>query len=230
MFQPSTSLLQKVDGSAKLSQGQIQVVASVTGPIEAKLRQELPTSAALELVIRPATGVSLTREKLLEDKVRSVLQAVIIAEKYPRQLIQIVVQFLTCDQDFSASEDARNFTANELNAALNCCYFALVDAGVALSCSFASVSLSVDSESEKVIFDPSLDQLLGSKSHHVISYSIKDQQAENLLLVQSQGLFTETQLVNILDAAADKCQDLHNKYQRRAVLEKIERDFVWKLE
>lgn len=55
-----TSLLKQVDGSASWKQGGTTVIASVTGPIEAKSRDEVPTAATLDLVVRPAIGLSST--------------------------------------------------------------------------------------------------------------------------------------------------------------------------
>lgn len=222
----SSSVLSQVDGSAQLSLGPIKVLASITGPIEAKARQELPTLASLEIIIRPATGVSLTREKLLEDKLRSLLQSIIIRHKYPRQLIQIVIQFLTTDTD--ESESSRSFTTNELNAAINCCYFALIDANIALYNSFASVSLCIPHGSSEFIFNPSIKQLLECESHHVICYDIKDQQADRILLVESQGSFSEDQLYLAMDEASKECEKIHNTDQRPSVVDKVKRDFIWK--
>ena len=84
MTSVNTSLLQKSDGSAELLLGSTKVIASVTGPIEPKARQELPNQASLEILIRPAVGLATTREKLLEDKLRSLLQSIIVRFKYPR--------------------------------------------------------------------------------------------------------------------------------------------------
>ncbi len=52
------SILNKVDGSATLKTGPTMVICSVTGPIEAKSRMEIPTATALEIIVRPATGVA----------------------------------------------------------------------------------------------------------------------------------------------------------------------------
>ena len=56
--------------------------------------KELPNRASLEINIYPSIGLSTTKEKLLENKLRSILQNnIIINYKYPRQLIQISIQF-----------------------------------------------------------------------------------------------------------------------------------------
>ena len=122
-FKVNTSVLSNADGSAELTLNRTKCLVSVSGPIEPKVRQELPTQASLEIIVRPAHGLSTTREKLLEDKLRSLLQSLIIRYKYPRQLIQIVVQFLVVDEE-------PEYTCNELNAAINGCYFALIDSHI----------------------------------------------------------------------------------------------------
>lgn len=222
----TTSLLTQVDGSAQLVVGPTKVVASVTGPIEGKARQELPTAAALEIVVRPATSVLLTREKLLEDKLRLLLQLVIITPRYPRQLIQIVVQFLTTDADRATTQrHARDFCANELSAAINCCYFALVDANVALYSSFALVALAIVDGAIEV--NPDIDVLHHSASHHVICYDVKALHANALLLVELHGLFLERQLFEALDRAATECEAIHLQVQRPTIVDKVARDYVW---
>jgi exosome complex component RRP46 len=222
-FTVKTSLLDRSDGSAQLVIGKTKVVTSVTGPIEARARQELPTQAALEIVIRPAVGLATTREKLLEDKLRSLLQAVIIRYKYPRQLIQIVVQFLTTEGTSSKSNE---YTNNELNAALNACYFALVDANIALYSSFVSLSISLCDN--KIIYYPTLAQLQASDSHHVVCFSIEDRKANKLLLLESQGDFKEDELFHMISEAVTECENIHEKYQRKYIADKVEKDFIWK--
>ena len=40
-----------------LATGNTQVLASVSGPIEVRLASELPSRAALEIVVRPLVGI-----------------------------------------------------------------------------------------------------------------------------------------------------------------------------
>lgn len=224
----ATSVLGRVDGSSVSSLDNFKIISSVTGPIEPKPRQEMPTMASLEIIVRPAIGVSGTREKLLEDKLRSVLQSVIIRHKYPRQLIQITVQFLITEQSTEQSNTARKdydsvFTATDLAEALNSCYYALVDANVALYRSFAALSMSLPGY--KV--NPLLRDLKASKSHYVVCFDIADQIAEKLLLLDAEGSFTEEEVYIVIDKAKEECQRIHRETQRKALTEKIERDTVW---
>lgn len=219
-FQVNTSVLSQSDGSAELTIGLSKVIVSVTGPIEPKARQALPTLASLEIIIRPSIGLSTTREKLLEDKLRSLLQRVIVRYKYPRQHIQIVVQFLITD-----SSGNNDFTSNELNAAINCCYFALIDANIYLHTSFASASVCI--KDDTIIRNPTFQQLITSDSHHVVCFSIEDRKADKVLLVESLGDFKDSDLFEVISETANDCQDIHIR-QREIIEEKINNDYVWK--
>lgn len=225
--------LDNVDGSARLSIGNTKVVVSVTGPIEPKVRQELPTQASLEIIVRPSRGLSGTREKVLEDLLRSVLQAVIVRFKYPRQLIQIVVQFLASDLDReeASGETGGNFNtgssymANELSAAINCSYFALVDANVALFSSFAAASVAI--RDNQTVFNPEFSLLKTSTSHHTVCFNIQDKKASKLLLVESNGSFTEDELVSTIENASRECETIHKAVQRPTLEQKIDSDYIW---
>ena len=56
---PSASLshLYKTDGSATFSHNGYTIIGAVNGPIELQRRDELPEEAAIEIIVRPATGV-----------------------------------------------------------------------------------------------------------------------------------------------------------------------------
>lgn len=234
MISLEPSGLTEVDGAVRLTVGNTTVVVSATGPIEPKPRQEMPTQASLEIVVRPSRGVSSTREKFIEDTLRSVLQLVIIRHKYPRQLIQIVVQFLATDVDWDgrvvfAGDDASaggSYMLNEISAALNGCYFALVDANVALFNSFAAVSVALDRQG-KIHSDPDLSVLREAASHHVVCFDLRGKRASKILLVESNGQFLEDRLVEVVEFASGECEKIHAEVQRPVVEEKIGLDFVW---
>ena len=54
------SPLHRADGSASYSCNGWSVIAAVNGPIEVQRRDELPEEAAVDVAIRPATGVGGT--------------------------------------------------------------------------------------------------------------------------------------------------------------------------
>lgn len=51
------SHLNRADGSATYSDNGYSIVGAVNGPIEVQRRDELPEEAAVDVIIRPATGV-----------------------------------------------------------------------------------------------------------------------------------------------------------------------------
>ncbi|KAH3675022.1 hypothetical protein WICMUC_002854 [Wickerhamomyces mucosus] len=219
-IQADTSILNRVDGSATLKSGETEIIVSVSGPIEAKPRQELPTTSALDIIIRPDIGISTTREKLLEDKLRQVLTPVIIGILYPRQLIQITIQVLQSGED-------KEYTSKELSTIINATYLALIDSNIGLKVSFAAESFAISTDDE-IITAPSRSQLKSSKSSHIVSYEISNGKATKLLFSDSIGTFSENQIYQILDLAATKVEETHQIF-RKTIQDKIEKDFIWQL-
>lgn len=237
LLRVSLGEIDNVDGSARLTVGSTTVVVSVTGPIEPKARKELPTQASLEIVVRPSRGLSSSREKKLDDLLRSVLQAVIVRFKYPRLLIQIVVQFLASDLDKNENggdtagtfNTGASYMGSELSAALNGCFFALVDANVALHSSFAATTAAVaESDGATVpIFNAELAVLKRAASHHTICFGIQDKKASKLLLAESNGSFSEEQLMSVIEQSSRECERIHVDVQRPIVEAKVAADYVW---
>lgn len=58
--QSQLSLLHRADGSATFSQSGYSVIAAVNGPVEVQRRDELPEEAAIEVNVRPTSGVGST--------------------------------------------------------------------------------------------------------------------------------------------------------------------------
>lgn len=219
-IEAETTILSRVDGSATVSAGETRVITSISGPIEPKPRQELPTTAALEVIVRAGVGISNTREKLLEDKLRSILTQVIIGHLYPRQLIQITTQILEAGEDVE-------YTSKELSALVNSAYLALTDANIGLNVSFASEHFAI-LENGEIIISPSKAQLKTSKSSHVVVYAIKNGKSSNLLYSDSIGTFSEDELYKILALASQQIEKIHQTF-RKTIQSKIEKDFVWQI-
>lgn len=51
------SPLDRADGSASYTSNGYSITVAVNGPIEVQRRDEIPEEAAIDVVIRPATGV-----------------------------------------------------------------------------------------------------------------------------------------------------------------------------
>ncbi|CAX43877.1 exosome 3-_5 exonuclease complex component, rRNA processing, putative [Candida dubliniensis CD36] len=263
-----TSIIDNADGSAELSiynnndsnnsnstssssttttddNSIIKLITSINGPIEPKQRQELPNRASLEINIYPSIGLSTTKEKLLENKLRSILQNnIIINYKYPRQLIQISIQFLISNNNSNGGSNSSNGMMTnlfDLNALINCCYFALIDANIAMNYSFVSIIIIIDHQGNLIIpFEKNEYEyeyeykfkydLQDYDSIHLCCYSIIQNKVDKLLLLESQGNFNESQLFNVLDKSINQVEKFHNNIHRQFINDKINNDYIWKQE
>lgn len=223
-MQVSTHYLEHVDGSSIFHNNDTKIVCSVSGPIEPKSRQELPTQLALEIIVRPAQGVQSTREKLIEDQVRAVLTPILARYMHPRQLAQICFQVME-------TGEPKEYTVKEVSACINAGVLALVDSGVPLLSMCSSVCMCIDPRGQ-VIIDPSNEKLLEAESAHIISIEIgRDSKNEievrNILLLDSVGTFDESQLLNVLKVGEKECIRVYDDL-RSGIEEKVAKDFIWK--
>ncbi|KAF8632185.1 hypothetical protein AX15_001953 [Amanita polypyramis BW_CC] len=94
-IQISFENLARVDGSARFAFGKTATLASVSGPIEARLSAENPSQATFDVHLRPISGVPATNARALASSVRSALLPSLILTHHPRTLIQLVLQTLS---------------------------------------------------------------------------------------------------------------------------------------
>ncbi|KAF8842586.1 hypothetical protein BDN67DRAFT_965464 [Paxillus ammoniavirescens] len=114
----SFDALSGVDGSARFSFGETcTALASVSGPIAARLAAEHPARATVEVHVRPLSSVPGTTEKHLGTAFKGIVERTCVLGQNPRTLIQVVVQAL--------SRPTNALIAAEINA----CSLALVNAG-----------------------------------------------------------------------------------------------------
>ncbi|SMN17979.1 similar to Saccharomyces cerevisiae YGR095C RRP46 Exosome non-catalytic core component [Maudiozyma saulgeensis] len=201
-----TGYLENVDGSCLYSLNSTKVIAAVTGPVEPKARQELPTQLALEINIRPACGVPTTREVNIQDKVRAVITPTLALYKYPRQLCQITLQLL------QAGETESYFHELELVACVNSTTYALVDSGIALK-GIALGTTIVITEGNKLITEPTDENLKNAKSTHVVVYMIENSKPTNLLLMDSYGDFDQNDVFKVLEQSEIKINELNKNFR-----------------
>lgn len=120
-----------VDGSARFSFGPVTALASVSGPIAARLASEHPVRATIDLHVRPLSSVPGTTEKHAGTALKGILERACILAQHPRTLIQVVVQALSplsssrSVQRMDADTDVDVLVAAEINA----CSLALLNAG-----------------------------------------------------------------------------------------------------
>lgn len=98
--------LSGVDGSARFSFGQITALASVSGPIAARLATEHPARATVEVHVRPLSSFPGTAEKHAAIALKGIIERECILAHHPRSLIQVVVQALSPSSSSSASRSA----------------------------------------------------------------------------------------------------------------------------
>lgn len=67
MATTTLSSLHRADGSATYSKNGYIVIAAVNGPIEVQRRDELPEEAAVDVTIRPASGLGGEEQILYTD-------------------------------------------------------------------------------------------------------------------------------------------------------------------
>lgn len=231
MIKLQTSVLSNYDGSAELETEGYKVIVFVNGPIEPKARQELPNIASLEVIVKPSKGSGSPKENLINDKLRSILSSLIIRHKYPRQLISINVQIVRTELDSiiinnfeNTVEDLKIFNL-ELSTIINCCYFALIDANIALYESFVAIHQCLVENT--IIQNPKLNTVIKSTSNHILVVSIKDDKPNKLIYIDSKGIFTQDDLLRIVDDAFDNLLTTFNEF-KNLINEKVEKDFIWK--
>lgn len=126
--------------------GHTAVICSVSGPIEVQIRDEKLDEATVEVVVRPDRGVPTTKEKLMEDNLRTAFEPIILGGMMPRTLVQIVVQ-ITKDDGCT------------LAAAVNAISLALLDAGIPLKQMAAAITVMVDQNTNELVLDPTAVEL-----------------------------------------------------------------------
>ncbi|KZV87816.1 hypothetical protein EXIGLDRAFT_723351 [Exidia glandulosa HHB12029] len=111
--------LDRVDGSARFGFGDTVALASMSGPVEARLAVEQASKATLELTIRPLHGVPQTESRALASALTALLAPNLLLHHNPRTLVQIVVQslspFPTTTKRIAPSQTAALINASTLS-------------------------------------------------------------------------------------------------------------------
>jgi len=121
----------KVEGSARWASGGTCVTAEVKGPeATPAMAAGDATTVTVKAIVRSVCGLAADREHELEDRIAKFVQSVLDRSCPPRTTVTVVVQIL--------SEDG-----SLLACALNAAAVALLDAGVPLCGSPATVSVAM---------------------------------------------------------------------------------------
>lgn len=247
----SLSTLNSADGSSTVTIFNYTGTASVNGPIEVQRRDELPEEAALEINIRPSSGVHSPREAHLEALVASTLRSVILVERFPRTLIQVTLQILGEPDEgpewkYLPKSEAQ--TLMVLPSLLEAALLAVMDANLPLSETYRcavvaavvkpsvpdTVSLEeIDERSEEMVdvqflsprADYDLSQIL---SLHVFSFTGDDK----MVFCESEGSFKLETWEKARGVAEQACRMARDKGEqvdevRGAVVEKAKKEYRW---
>ncbi|KAK5170446.1 exosome non-catalytic core subunit rrp46 [Saxophila tyrrhenica] len=173
--------LHRADGSATHTTPLFTILAAANGPLEVSRRDELPEEAAIEVNVRPCSGVGGPRERWMEGVITSLLKSLVLVNMYPRTLVQVTLQ-VTKEPGMGGLKRAVKDVA--LLAGLgNAAFAALVDAGVALGGTMV-VGLGVAREGE-VVVEPGEKELLGCGSVHAVAWGMRGE----MLMAESAGRF-----------------------------------------
>ncbi|KAK0343095.1 exosome non-catalytic core subunit rrp46 [Friedmanniomyces endolithicus] len=170
--------LNGADGSVTFSSNLCSILAAANGPVEVQRRDELPEEAAVEVNIRPVSGVSGPRERWLESVVT--LQIT----KAPSSTLKGVIRDVAL-----------------LPSLINATFLALADGGLPLRNTVAAVLLAILSTGE-VSEDPTEKELMGCRSVHGLAYNNHG----DLLLSESAGSFDLGDWERIADQALEACR------------------------
>ncbi|KAI9730464.1 MAG: exosome non-catalytic core subunit rrp46 [Claussenomyces sp. TS43310] len=189
------SHLPRADGSATFSQNGFTIIGAVNGPIEVQRRDELPEEAAVDVVVRPASGVGGTRERHLESILQSTLRQVILIHNFPRTLIQITLQIT------ETPENGTNLPI--LPALLQTSILTLLSATIPLAMTLTSTLLVVNEEgsSKSIVQNPTPVEIQQASSVHVFAFTSH----YDLLVNESEGSFTMDDWNDLYDIAERLC-------------------------
>jgi exosome complex component RRP46 len=114
---------------SNLPVGHTAALASCSGPSEVRPLSELPSSATLDVLVRPLSGLAGPSSKSLASSIRSVLLPTLELERYPRSLVQVVVQALSTGTAAGAARSGGGYGPSLIAACVNAAGCAVLSAG-----------------------------------------------------------------------------------------------------
>ncbi|EON69572.1 hypothetical protein W97_08832 [Coniosporium apollinis CBS 100218] len=214
---PKTTLnpLRRPDGSATHSQNGYTIIGAVNGPIEVQRRDEIPDEAAIEVNVRPATGVGSPKERRIEQVLTTLLRNIILTHDYPRTLIQLTLQILSTPSTHSTLPSASSLPV--LPALINTAYATLLAGSIRLSTTLAAVLVAVPKrfgKGEAVIVDPDpeeggseLEAVARKGGLHVFAFDGRGE----AVLAESEGDFGIEDWEEACEAARGVCCGLQDE-------------------
>ena len=185
--------LASADGSATYiaPNGGFKIVAGVNYPVEVPYRSdEVSESTFLEVNLRPHNGVSMVKERHVEDLIKRTIQTIVLGEETPRTMLQITLQVVSVETDETLpggvkgggqGETYLDILASSINAAVLGC----LDAGVQMR-AVAGAALVAIGPDQQLVVNPNVHQRKMSNSLHVFCFNSEGK----VLLMESEGRFT----------------------------------------
>ena len=218
------SCLKRADGSAKFSSGSTQVLAAVFGPASPKIpSKERPNDAIISVVFKHGTKASSAdntnnslsgygaTERELERFIGDALIACVAVEKYPRTVIEVVIQIIKSDGSL-------------MSTALNAATLALMDAGIEMNSLPIGTTCLVKTNADGVNdmkFDPCADDE-SSKDYSVIVIAT-DSVREGVIASMTLGDFQLNSYLSCIEAAS-RASKAVQAFMRIAIEQKVTRE------
>lgn len=180
--------LHRADGSATYTSSLTTILAAVNGPVEVTRRDEIPDAAAIEVNVRPSSGIGGPRERWLESVIASTLRSVVLVHLHPRTLVQVTLQVtedIGTDGGVKMKKGLKDVAI--IPGLVNAAFAALVDSGLPLEQTVVA-GLGILGADGQVVTAPTEKQVTACKSLHAVAFAIVGEEV-GLLLNESAGMF-----------------------------------------
>ncbi|EME50017.1 hypothetical protein DOTSEDRAFT_68766 [Dothistroma septosporum NZE10] len=173
--------LERADGSTIFGDGLYTVIAAANGPVEVQRRDELPEEAAIEVNLRPLSGVGGPRERWLENLLQPLLEKILLVHMHPRTLIQVTLQIT---KQPTAKFRRSNADISIIPTLVNAAFTALVDGALPLATTVNAVLVTTGKDG-KINTTPKEQDIETCASIHAMAFNTINEQ----VLEQSSGTF-----------------------------------------
>ncbi|EPQ26830.1 uncharacterized protein PFL1_05465 [Pseudozyma flocculosa PF-1] len=165
--------LARADGSATFSSGPLEVAASILGPTEVRIRDELTDSATLDIVLHPLSGVAGIPAKSMAASLHTLFASVLLLHHHPRSMIQLVLQTTSSPPAPAITDSAARArnplligpdtppSPSEKACLINAASLALLDAGIVARGTVAACSCAVLRRDQGTVLRQASGSVLG---------------------------------------------------------------------
>ncbi|KAK5453598.1 exosome non-catalytic core subunit rrp46 [Exophiala xenobiotica] len=185
MVEPPQAVLHSLvnaDGSATYSAPNhgYKIVAGVNYPVEVPYRSdEIPESTFIEVNLRPHNGVSMVKERHVEELIKRTLETIILADETPRTMLQITLQVVSVETDESLPGGIKGG-----GQAFNASVLGCLDAAVPMRTVAGAVLVGIGSDRHFMV-SPGVVARKKCASLHVFGFD----RDGKILLMESEGKF-----------------------------------------